>query len=179
MATDFPNNLDNFVNPDSNNPLSNPSHSQQHANANDAIEALQTKVGVDNSTDSNSLDYRISQLETESGATIVDQLGLTGNNNQTITGIENPTIIDSFDSSIWGTVEYKIQVENGSNQASSTVTAINVGSSIDVSEYAVVSNTDQSLYNLSFTSNNGNINLLVTPLVNPITVRFYRTALKK
>ena len=63
--------------------------------------------------------------------------------------------------------------------SSSTVTAINTGSSIDVSEYAVVSNTDLSLYSLSFTTNNGNINLLVTPLVNPITVRFYRTALKK
>jgi hypothetical protein len=61
----------------------------------------------------------------------------------------------------------------------STVAAINAGSEVNVSEYAVVSNTDQSLYSLSFTSSNGNINLLVTPLVNPITVRFYRTALKK
>lgn len=390
MATDFPNNLDNLVNPNSTSSLSNPSHSDQHINANDAIEALQAKVGIDGSSDTSSLDYRITQLElspvdveqvqdaiaaafasgdqtditvsyndalnsltllvnnaqtagytsvvqhyvkNSSGATInagtpvyvsganganmliskasnsgeltssktfgllaqtlaqnaigfvitegllsgldthtatigdpvwlgtnggliyglankpiapahlvflgivtrvhaqvgqifvkvqngfelnelhdVDldyttppnngdvlafnsstgmwtnstavkdisnTLGLSGNNNQTITGIENPTIIDTFDSTLYGTVEYKLQIEYGSYQSSSTVTAINVGSSVNVSEYAVVSNTDQSLYSLSFTSNNGNINLLVTPLVNPITVRFYRTALKK
>jgi hypothetical protein len=179
VATSFPENLDNFINPDSNTPLSNPSHSEQHQNANDAIEALQTKVGIDGSSNSNSLDYRVSQLETESGTLIAEQLGLSGNNDQTITGIENPTVIDTFDSSIWGTLEYKLQVEYQSYAVSSTVTAVNAGTSINVSEYAVVSNTDQSLYSLSFTSNGGNINLLVTPLVNPITVRFYRTALKK
>jgi hypothetical protein len=390
VATSFPENLDNFINPDSNNSLSNPSHSEQHKNANDAIKALQAKVGVNGSIDINSLDYRISQLEispvdveqvqdaiaaafasgdqtditvsyndalnsltllvnnaqtagytsvvkhyvkNSTGTTIsagtpvyvsganganmliskasnsgeitssktfgllaqtlaqnaigfvitegllsgldtstaaigdpvwlgangsliyglsnkpsapahlvflgivtrvhaqvgqifvkvqngfelnelhdVDldyttppndkdvlafnsssgmwtnssivkdlenTLGLVGNNNQVITGIENPTVIDTFDSTLWGTVEYKIQVEYGAYTSSSTITAINVGSSVNVSEYAVVSNTDQSLYSLSFTSNNGNINLLVTPLVNPITVRFYRTALKK
>ena len=97
MATDFPNNLDNFVNPDSNNPLSNPSHSDQHKNANDAIKALQSKVGVDGSADTASLDYRVTQLESESGSLIVEQLGLSGNNDQTITGIENPTVIDTFD----------------------------------------------------------------------------------
>lgn len=179
MATSFPENLDNFINPDSQNPLSSPSHSEQHANANDAISALQVKVGSDGSNDSSSLDYRINQLEQESGSLIADQLGLAGNNNQVITGIENPTVIDTFDSALWGTLEYKLQVEYGSYSTSSTVTAINVGSSVNVSEYAVVSNTDQSLYSLSFTTNGGNINLLVTPLVNPITVRFYRTALKK
>lgn len=390
MATSFPENLDNFINPDPNNPLSNPSHSQQHADANDAISALQSKVGIDGSFNINSLDYRVSQLEitpvdieqvqdaiaaafasgdqtditvsyndalnsltllvnnaqtagytsvvqhyvkNSSGSTIdagtpvyisganganmliskasnsyestssktfgllaqtlaqnaigfvitegllsgldthladagdpvwlgtngqlifgltnkpiapshlvflgivtrshaqvgqifvkiqngfelnelhdvdldysvppsngdvlafnsssgmwtnstavkdIEQtLGLSGNNNQVITGIENPTIIDTFDSSIWGTLEYKLQIEYGSYTTSSTITAVNVGSSVNVSEYAVISNTDQSLYSLSFTSDGGNINLLVTPLVNPITVRFYRTALKK
>lgn len=64
MATNFPDDLDSLINPSSTNSLSNPSHSEQHINANDAIEALQTKVGIDGSEDVNSLDYRISQLET-------------------------------------------------------------------------------------------------------------------
>lgn len=389
MATDFPENLDNFTNPDSNNPLSNPSHSEQHANANDAIEALQAKVGVDGSTDPNSLDYRISQLEVSpldaeqiqdaiaaafaagdqtditvsyndaldsltllvnnaqtagytsvvqhyvknstgstinagtpvyiSGANganmliskasnsgevtssktfgllaqdlaqnaigfvvtegllsgldthtanagdpvwlgtngqliyglankpiapahlvfigivtrahaqvgqifvkiqngfelnelhdvdldysnppadgdvlsfnsttgmwtnstavkdIENKLGLEGNNDLEVTGIENPTVIDSFDSIVYTTASYRVQIKKDNLQASSNVTAIYIDGSIYMSEYDVVSNTDTVLANLEFTKTGSIINLLVTPLVSPIIVRYYRTALK-
>lgn len=75
MATQFPTALDSFTNPTSANTLANstPSHSQQHANANDAIEALEAKVGVDSSGVNTSLDYRISQLEAASSGTWVDK----------------------------------------------------------------------------------------------------------
>ena len=63
MATNFPNSLDELVNPNSTDSLSNPSHSQQHINLNDAVEAIQSKVGIDGSEDVNSLDYRVSSLE--------------------------------------------------------------------------------------------------------------------
>lgn len=63
MATSFPTSKDDFVNPQSTDSVQTVSHAAQHANANDAIEALETKVGVDNSTDSNSLDYKVKQLE--------------------------------------------------------------------------------------------------------------------
>jgi hypothetical protein len=43
------------------------SHSGQHTNANDAIEALQAKVGVDSSAVTTSLDYRVAQLELGGG----------------------------------------------------------------------------------------------------------------
>ena len=178
MATNFPENLDNFTNPNSDNPLSNPSHSEQHANANDAIEALQTKVGIDNSSDANSLDYRVSQLETESGATIAEKFGLEGNNDLEVTGIENPTVIDSFDSTAYTTANYRIQIKKDNVQASSNITAIYIDGSIYMSEYDVVSNTDTVLANLEFTKTGSIINLLVTPLVSPIIVRYYRTALK-
>ena len=46
MATNYPTSLDAFVNPTVTDSLNSPSHSLQHADANDAIEALQTKVGV-------------------------------------------------------------------------------------------------------------------------------------
>jgi hypothetical protein len=46
MATDFPTSLDNFTNPTSSDNLDSPSHSAQHANANDAIEAIEAKVGI-------------------------------------------------------------------------------------------------------------------------------------
>lgn len=46
MATNYPTSLDAFVNPTVTDSLNSPSHSLQHADANDAIEALETKVGV-------------------------------------------------------------------------------------------------------------------------------------
>jgi hypothetical protein len=63
MATNYPTGLDNLANPASTDELDAPSHSQQHANANDAIEALEAKVGINGSTNTTSLDYRVSQLE--------------------------------------------------------------------------------------------------------------------
>ena len=63
MATSFPTGLDELVNPQSTDSVKEVSHAAQHANANDAIEALEQKVGVNNSTDPNSLDYKVKQLE--------------------------------------------------------------------------------------------------------------------
>jgi hypothetical protein len=63
MAISFPVSLDELINPQASDSVQSPSHSEQHADANDAIVALQEKVGVDNSTDINSLDYKIRQLE--------------------------------------------------------------------------------------------------------------------
>ena len=76
MATNFPTSLDSLTNPQSTDGLNNPSHSAQHANANDAIEALQAKVGVDSSAITTSHDYKIGQLETNSiSKTIVHAKG--------------------------------------------------------------------------------------------------------
>ena len=63
MATTFPASKDDFINPQPTDSTQLVSHAAQHANANDAIEALETKVGVTDSTDPNSLDYKVRQLE--------------------------------------------------------------------------------------------------------------------
>ncbi len=49
MAINYPSSLDTFPNPNSANTLDSPSHSQQHSDANDAIEALEAKLGVGSS----------------------------------------------------------------------------------------------------------------------------------
>lgn len=59
MATNFPVALDSIANPIASNTLNSPSHASQHTNANDAIEAIQAKVGVDNSAVTTSLDYKV------------------------------------------------------------------------------------------------------------------------
>ena len=46
MATSFPTSLDALTNPISTNALNSPSHADQHANANDAIEAIQAAIGT-------------------------------------------------------------------------------------------------------------------------------------
>jgi len=46
MATNYPTSLDTFTNPSAGDSLNSPSHSAQHANINDAVEAVQAKLGV-------------------------------------------------------------------------------------------------------------------------------------
>ncbi len=59
MAILFPSSLDNLTNPTAANPLNSPSHSGQHSDENDAIEAIEAKIGVDSSAVASSLDYLI------------------------------------------------------------------------------------------------------------------------
>lgn len=76
MATNFPASLDSLTNPTSSDPLNSPSHAGQHANTNDAIEALEAKVGVDGSAVTTSLDYKVAQLESgKIPKSVIDALG--------------------------------------------------------------------------------------------------------
>ena len=69
MASNFPSSLDSFTNPSSSDAMDSVSvpHATQHSDLNDAVEALQAKVGADSSAVTSSLDYKVAQLE--SGAT--------------------------------------------------------------------------------------------------------------
>lgn len=71
MATNYPTSLDTLTNPLATDTLASPSHSDQHANANDAIEALQAKVGVNNSAVTTSLDYKVSSVANDSDQNIL------------------------------------------------------------------------------------------------------------
>jgi hypothetical protein len=61
MATNFPTSLDSLTNPTSGDTLDSPDHAGQHADVNDAVEALQAKVGVDGSAVTTSLDYLVAR----------------------------------------------------------------------------------------------------------------------
>jgi hypothetical protein len=62
--TNFPATIDSFQNPGAATTMDAAGfeHDAQHANANDALAALQSKVGINGSTDPNSLDYKVSQM---------------------------------------------------------------------------------------------------------------------
>ncbi|MFD9618506.1 right-handed parallel beta-helix repeat-containing protein [Streptomyces virginiae] len=76
----FPAGLDSFTTPAGSATLggSVPTHTQLHTSEGDAIEALQAKVGVDNSAVTTTLDYRVNALESHSMAWInVQDYGAT------------------------------------------------------------------------------------------------------
>ena len=83
MATSFPSSLDSFTNPVSSDTLSSPSHAGQHTDLNDAVAALQSKVGIDSSADTSSLEYRIAQLEA-AGSPIVKVAAFTSSGTWTV-----------------------------------------------------------------------------------------------
>ena len=182
MVANYPSALDNLSNPEANSSLEG--HSTLHGLVNDAIEALESKVGVDGSTNTDSLDYKVSQLRTDLNSLDAENsseiLGLEGNNDVTIYGIENKTTIDSFSKTVYKTAEYKIQIDRASGNLthSSTILLLNDGANIYISESNIISNTDQTLASVTFEENNGIISLCVTPSIGSIKVRYIRTALK-
>lgn len=70
MATNFPTSLDALPNPVPGGPgvgtdvdaAGDLKHTAQHINVNDAVEALEAKVGVDGSAVASSLDYKIAAM---------------------------------------------------------------------------------------------------------------------
>jgi hypothetical protein len=182
MATSFPTSKDNLSNPSANDELTG--HAEQHANANDAIEAIQSKIGIDGSTDENSIDYKVTNLEalvtnvTNSSNTTSELLGLEGNNDLTVYGIENPTNIDSFAKNTWRTVRYNLQVTKNNQTYTSEILASHDGTDIMISETNIMSNTNNNLFTYTFEENSGIISLRVIPASGEISVRFIRTAVK-
>lgn len=61
MSSNFPTSIQDLdaTRGSTGQPLSNPNHITHHNTEDDTIEALQTKVGIDNSADTNSLDYKL------------------------------------------------------------------------------------------------------------------------
>ena len=110
-------------------------------------------------------------------------LGTYGNNENTITGIENPTVIDNFDATAWRMVKYIISIaktSNGDNKYYATELTILVdGTNVNVSEYGTIDN-DGNIGTVSVSKVGSTVNLTVTPAVGitPITVRFARMGLK-
>lgn len=105
-------------------------------------------------------------------------LGLAGNNDEIITGIENKTTIDTFSVNLYRTIKYNLQISRGSEYLSSDYLVLNDGTDINVAESNIISNTSNNLANVTFETNAGIISLCVTPTSSAVTARFVRTALK-
>lgn len=91
MSINFPSSLDSLSNPTSTDLLDNTSpsldHWTQHADANDAIEALEAKVGVNGSAVTTSHDYKLSEVTSTDKA-----VGKTATQTLTNKTLTSPTI---------------------------------------------------------------------------------------
>ena len=110
-------------------------------------------------------------------------LGSAGNNDNTITGIENPTVIDSFSATEWRMVKYMISISKtsaGDNKYYATEMTILIdGSDVSVNEFGTIDN-DGNIGTISVSRAGGTVSITVTPEVGitPITVRYARMGLK-
>jgi hypothetical protein len=110
-------------------------------------------------------------------------LGSAGNNENTISGIENATVIDSFDATTWRMVKYIISIAKtsaGGNKFYATEMTILVdGTNVSVSEYGTIDN-DGNIGTISVSRTGGTVAITVTPdpAIKPVTVRYARIGLK-
>ena len=110
-------------------------------------------------------------------------LGSSGNNENTISGIENATVIDSFDATVWRMVKYIISIAKtsaGDNKYFATEMTILVdGTDVNVSEYGTI-DTNGNIGTISVSKAGTTVSITVTPVggITPITVRYARIGLK-
>ena len=183
MPSSYPDSLDSLTNPESTSTLEG--HASLHATVNDAIEAIELKLGIDGSEDVNSIDYKLAELETSLNALDAENaaeiLGLEGNNDisATVCDIENATTLDSFNKNAFSTIKYTIQITRGAEMYASDVLVLNDATDINVSESNIITNTNNNLFSYTFEENSGIISLKITPVSTAVTARYYRTAIKK
>jgi hypothetical protein len=110
-------------------------------------------------------------------------LGSAGNNDNTISGIENVTAIDNFSATEWRMVKYLISIAKtsaGDNKFYATEMTILVdGDDISVSEFGTIDN-DGNIGTISVSRSGDTVYLTVDPdpSIRPITVRYARMGLK-
>ena len=111
------------------------------------------------------------------------ELGTTGNNEETISGIENATTVDSFSAASWRMIKYLVSISKitgGANKFFATELTILIDeTNVSVSQYGTIDN-DGDIGTVSVSQVGANVTLVVTPnpAVTPITVRFARMGLK-
>lgn len=91
MATQYPNSLDNFINPTATDTLNSVTvpHADQHSNLNDAVEAIETVMGLNPAGAHLTVKDRIIAAETQ----INNQSVLNGLTDVTIGGVSSGDVL--------------------------------------------------------------------------------------
>jgi hypothetical protein len=165
MAINFPTSLDSLTNPTSSDTLNSPDHALQHANANDAVEALEAKVGVNSSAVTTSLDYILKNSSSSNpghrhtlaqGATDVTSTstqlnylssatGTTGTTSTNVVFSTSPTLVTPVLGIATATSVNKITITAPASGA--TLTIID-GKTLTINNTLTFSGTDSSTLNI-------------------------------
>lgn len=143
MAISYPTSLDTLTNPSGSDTTSGVDHASQHSNANDAIEALEAKVGVTNSAVTSSIEYKLTnasssnpghkhtlaQGATDVTATVTEVNYLSGVTSavQTQLGTKAASGANSDITSLAGLTTPLTVAQGGSGRASHTAYAVLCG----------------------------------------------------
>jgi hypothetical protein len=111
------------------------------------------------------------------------RLGTFGNNDNTISEIQNTTVVDSFNATEWRMVKYLVSISKttqGDNYFYATELTILVdGDDVSVSEYGTIDN-DGNIGTISVSRAGNTVALTITPdpVIKPVTLRYARMGLK-
>ena len=110
MSTQYPNALDNFINPTANDTLNSVTvpHADQHANLNDAVEAMQTVLGINPAGSHLTVKDRIISAETQ----ISNQSVLNGLTDVTIAQVGSGDVL-RFNGNQWVNYSEENLVDGG------------------------------------------------------------------
>ena len=110
MPTQYPNSLDNFVNPAPTDTLNSSTvpHAEQHSNLNDAVEAVQTVLGLNPAGQHLTVKDRIISAETQ----ISNQSILNGLNDVTIATVSSGDVL-RYNGSQWVNYSEENLVDGG------------------------------------------------------------------
>lgn len=110
-------------------------------------------------------------------------LGTYGNNESTVSGIENETVVDSVSALEWRMIKYIISISTVDKEDNSLfateLTVLIDGDNVSVTEYGTV-DSDGNMGTINVSRSGDMVELIVTPdsSIRPITVRFARIGLK-
>ena len=111
------------------------------------------------------------------------RLGTFGNNDNTISEIQNTTVVDSFSATEWRMVKYLVSISKttqGDNYFYATELTILVdGDDVSVSEYGTIDN-DGNIGTISVSRAGNTVALTITPdpVIKTVTLRYARMGLK-
>jgi hypothetical protein len=111
------------------------------------------------------------------------RLGTYGNNDNTISEIDNFTVIDTFNSTEWRVVKYLVSISKktqGDNYYYATeLTVLVDGINLNVTEYGTIDN-DGNIGTIDISRSGSVVSLNFTPhpTIKPVTVRYARIGLK-
>lgn len=166
MTITYPTTLDTLTNPLPSSDTSVISHSQQHSDANDAIEALEEKVGINGSSVNTTLDYKTSGIATGDKAA-----SLTGT--ETLTNKKLSDSTTSFVDSVDSTKAVKVDVTGTTGITGILQTAFTTAKTIifpDASDTLMGKETTDVMTNKTFdTAGAGNVLKIAGTQVSSVT----------